>query len=136
MPERLVVGKAGQERLVQEKLVPERLVPERLVSERRVASRVTSFAVFLKKTRNPPPKKTILNQFKQKNNLNQKKPEPNIKPVQQRKFPKRHNGAFKHLQPLFSDKTHGNNFFGLHKPPELFTKTKTKAELRPKMYPK
>ena len=65
-----------------------------------------------------PPKKTNLLQFK-------KKPKPNIKPVQQRKCHKSHTGAFKHLQAFFSDKTHGNNFFVLHKP-RKFHKIKNK----------
>ena len=62
--------------------------------------------------------------------------QPNIKPVQQRKCPKSHKRDFEHLQTFFPDETHGNNFFVLHKCPGLFTKSKMKAELQPKMHPK
>ena len=86
--------------------------------ERREAQGYVFYLFLLLWKNRPPQKKTNLLQFK-------KKPKPNIKPVQQRKCHKSHTGAFKHLQAFFSDKTHGNNFFVLHKP-RKFHKIKNK----------
>ena len=73
MPERLVVGKAGAGKAGPGKAGAGKAGAGKAGVGKAGGQQGYLFCVFLKKTRNPPPKKTILNQFKQKNNLNQKK---------------------------------------------------------------
>ena len=81
-------------------------------------------AVMKKKTRNPK-KNPWKNNWTKKKQFNQKENVPKATKV-----------LLSTSKLFFIDKTHGNNFFVLHIPPEVFTKSKIKAKLRQKMHQK